>query len=197
MRKINYPNVVAEFKDDVENLKKYLCECKLNGTEPFVSNCYEYGIIKLYKSFEVFLYKTIITCINHDSSKVCAHYKVQFGKHISDSMCNFILTKGGYFDFKGWSKLIEICTQHIGDTYGVVDILKKGKNGQYKKAIEELIAFRNYAAHSSEQSKESVKRVLGRKRIPQMGNYLKEGNRLENIADILCSLADELNVAIN
>lgn len=95
MRKISFENTASDFKRKIQNLKTFLSECSTNlaGEDAYISNCYEYGIINLYKSFEHFMYRTIVGCINHDSSHVSNTYNINFGKHISDDMCDFILTK--------------------------------------------------------------------------------------------------------
>lgn len=194
MRKIDFQKTTSTFKSQVESLKGFLEESKMSmkAKDSYISNCYEYGIISLYKSFEMFMYRTILGCINHNSSYVSEHYKVDFGRHISDEMCDFILTKGGYFDFRGTDGLIKICKHHIGDMYGIVDIIKKD---EYAKAIDKLVALRNYAAHNSNSSKERAKAVLKLKRIPPIGSYLKKHKTVEEIADKLCKLADEIAVA--
>lgn len=197
MRKIDFQKSTADFKKQVTDLKSFLSESKIafsgnKNRDSYISNCYEYGIISLYKIFETFIYRTIVGCINHDSSHVSETYNLNFGKHISDEMCDFILTKGKYFNFSGRSDLISICKKHIGDTYGVVDILK---NRNYESALDELIAFRNFAAHSSKQAKTKAKEVIKGQRIPSIGSYLKKQARLEKIADALCNLSDDVAAA--
>lgn len=194
MRKIDFDKIGTDFQKEVDEIKKYLLECKraFNEKDQYLSNSYEYAIIALYKAFEIFAYKIIVGCINHDNTQVEKYYGVSFGKHISDDMCDFILTKGGYFDFHQRSDLIKQCKQHIGNTYGIVDILKKE---EYQQPLDELSAFRNFAAHSSRQSKEKVKELLQIKRIKSIGSYLKRQNRFEDIANKLCKLATEIVAA--
>ena len=68
-------------------------------------------------------------------------------------------------------------------------------DGEYQQPLDELSAFRNFAAHSSRQSKEKVKELLQIKRIKSIGSYLKRQNRFEDIANKLCKLATEIVAA--
>lgn len=44
--------------------------------------------------------RTIICGINHDHSIVEKTYNVCFGQHVNDDICEFIITKGDFFDLK-------------------------------------------------------------------------------------------------
>lgn len=192
MKKVNIPKAADRFIEDVAEIKCYLEECSRVFVERdlYLSNSYEYAIIALYKAFEKFIFKTIVGCVNHDNSAVTNTYGVQFGKHITDDICEFIITKGGYFDFKDREGLIKIIKQNVGEeTYDVYSIVKKE---QYASSLKQLCALRNYAAHTSKQAKKKAAKELGIIRIGTVGSCLKTQNRFSKIADDLTELATNI-----
>ncbi|WP_294855788.1 hypothetical protein [uncultured Oscillibacter sp.] len=194
MRKVSIQSVAKGFSDDVEAVKEYLSFCNKSFSEKelYLSNSYEYAIVALYKAFEKFMYKTIVGCINHDNTTVTDTYGVNFGKHTNDDMCEFIITKGGYFDFKDRDGLIKVLKQNIGETYGIVNIVKRE---DYIDALKRLCALRNYAAHTSQQAKEKAAQAYGLKRIATAGSHLKSQKRFDEIAGSLLKLSDEIKKA--
>ena len=191
MRKVSISNAAIILSNDVKDINEYLTFCNKTFYEKelYLSNSYEYAIIALYKAFEKFIYKTIVGCINHDNTTVTDTYGVNFGRHTNDDMCEFIITKGGYFDFKDREGLIKVLRQNIGETYGIVGIVKKA---DYTDTLKRLCALRNYAAHTSQQAKVKASQAYGLKRIATAGSHLKSQKRFNEIAESLLKLSDEI-----
>jgi hypothetical protein len=195
MRKVDISLASDKFIIEVGKLKEYMSFCseKMAENKLYLTYTYNYGIIALYKIFEQYIYKVIVGCINHDSSEVCRTYCVCFGKHINDDICDFIITKGGYFDFKGRDGLIKILKQNIGGTYGIVDLIS---SEPYKNNLDKLCSLRNFAAHSSKQAKAKALSITHMSNMDSAGSYLKILNRYNNIADELIQLAIDIKQLI-
>ncbi len=107
-------------------------------------------------------------------------------------MCEYIVTGGGYFDFKGRSGLLEKLQQFVPKNHYLVKVVKKKK---YEVALERLSAFRNYSAHGSDQAKRAALKVAGLQRMGSAGSFLKTQNRFGEMIDSLTDLAAEIEAA--
>lgn len=112
----------------------------------------------------------MISCLNHDHSCFEEKYGIALGKHINDDVCEFLITKGGYFDFRGYSGLVSTIKNTLGNSNAVIPIIKDS----YQNCIDQLCAIRNYAAHESKQSKAAAKKAFGLSRISSAGSCLKQ-----------------------
>lgn len=149
---------------------------------------YENAIIMVYKEFERFVLRTMISCLNHDHSHFESKYGIKLGKHINDDVCEFLITKGGFFDFKGRSGLNKVLNTVVGANHDVTKVFKKSI---YQRPIEQLCTIRNYAAHNSLQSKKSAMEAFELKRIGSAGSCLKQQQRFEKIVeDLKCLVLD-------
>lgn len=191
MRTVNIQKVCDEFIEAVSEINEYIDKCNtvFASEKKYLSFCYENAIIMLYKSFERFALRSMISCLNHDHSHFQNKYRVRLGKHINDDVCEFLITKGGFFDFRGRSGLSKVLNDVIGSSHNIAKAFKQSK---YKECIEQLCAIRNYAAHNSLQSKQKVMNVFNLKRISSAGSFLKQQRRFQNIADGLLELAEEV-----
>lgn len=191
MKTVTLAKVCNDFVTQLNEIQEYLDFCKnaFHDQDKYLSNSYELASIQTYKAFEFFAMRCLISCLNHDHSKVETKYGVKFGKHINDDVCMFIITKGGYFDFKDRSGLIQIINCLIGNDHKVSQSFK---NNEYKNAIEQLCAIRNYAAHNSQQSKTKAKERFGLKQIGTAGSCLKCNCRYKEITDQLRALASRI-----
>ena len=148
-----------------------------------------FKIILLYKAFETFVLRAMISCLNHSHSHFESRYSIKLGKHINDDVCEFLITKGGFFDFKGRDGLSKMLNDFIGREHNVAKVFK---NNIYKDAITQLCAIRNYAAYNSLQSKRSAMQAFGLIRISSAGSCLKQQHRFENIVSQILRLANDL-----
>jgi len=132
----------------------------------------------------------LVGAINKDSSSLSSKTGISFPKHIAKDVCKYIVIRDGYFDFKGGrSGLIREIKLFLPQTHYLVETIKEDI---YKDTLNTLVAFRNYAAHSSEVSKRRAKEAVEAKRMPVAGAWLKKDNRLEDIISKLKDLAEKI-----
>ena len=191
MKTVNLQNVCDEFIRNMNEIEGYINRCKtvFSGEDKYLSFCYENAIIMLYKAFEKFILRTMISCLNHDHSHFEEKYGIKLGNHINDDVCEFLITKGGYFDFKGRGGLNKILNATIGSNHNVGKTIK---NNKYGKTIDQLCSVRNYAAHNSTQAKKTVMEVYGLERISSPGSFLKKQNRFSALIAGLTELANDV-----
>ncbi|GAB4356389.1 MAG: hypothetical protein Kow006_23480 [Gammaproteobacteria bacterium] len=154
--------------------------------------CHEYAIIKLYREFEQLVLAAIVGAINNDSTTISQSTGVEFPKHITDEVCEYLVLGGGYFDFRGRDGLIKTLKKYVPATHYLVTTVQKAK---YRQALERLSALRNYAAHQSLQSKRSALAAVGQQKIGSAGSWLKTQGRYSAISTKLRELAQEIHDA--
>lgn len=191
MKTVNKDKVCDEFITSIDEIKKYVEKSKelFSENKLFLSFNYENAIIMLYRSFERFALRIMISCLNHNHHVFEEKNNIKLGSHINDDICEFLITKGGYFDFKGRDGLCKILSTTIGADHKLAKVFKKTA---YKDSIEQLCTIRNYAAHNSEQSKKAAAKAFGLKRISSAGSCLKKNSRFEATASKLIDLANDI-----
>ena len=191
MKTVNIQNVCDEFTENINEVERYINKCKTVFVEDkdYLYYSYENAVILLYKSLEKFILRTMISCLNHDHSHFEAKYGIKLGNHINDDVCEFLITKGGYFDFKRKSGLNKVLNAAIGANHNIGKVIKQTK---YGPTIDQLCTARNYAAHNSVQSKREVMEVYKLERISSPGKFLSQKNRLQKLINGLKDLSDEV-----
>ena len=191
MRTVNKNDVCDSFIAELASIDRYISKCKeVFGDEKlYLSYSYENAIIMTYKAFEQYALRTMIACLNHSHAHFEEEYSIKLGKHINDDVCEFLITNGGFFDFKGRSGLTQKLNKVIGKDNPTAKVFKKD---EHKPLIDKLCAIRNYAAHNSTQSKKSAMNVYDLHRISSAGSCLKQQNRFKEIIDGLIALANDV-----
>lgn len=189
MRKTSLRDAASAFQTTADEIVQFAERLSLNAPKQDSSWIHEYAIIRLYREFEQLMLYAISGAINNDSSALSTTLGIEFPKHLAQPVCEFIVTGGGYFDFRGRDGLIKDMKKPLGDTHWLVAIVKKPA---YKNAIDQLIALRNFAAHDSEQSRTRAKKSLDLKRLSSAGAWLKRQKRLNTLADRLKALASDI-----
>jgi hypothetical protein len=152
----------------------------------------EAALIKLAVGFERLMLDALVAAVNNDTAQISNTTGVQFPKHLTDEVCEYIVTGGGYFDFRGRSGLISLLKRYLPtDHYLVVTV----KWPRYKRALENLIALRNFAAHESAQSKRRAKDALGVSNLSSAGAWLKRQDRFRHLSKDLRDLSNEIEQA--
>jgi hypothetical protein len=146
----------------------------------------------LYREFESLMLDCLIGAINNDSTTVSSTTGIEFPKHMTDEVCEYLITGTGYFDFKGRDGLIKTLKKFVPATHYLVGEVKRLK---YKDALERLSALRNYAAHESAVSKRTAASAVGAQRMSSSGAWLKVQGRITTIIDKLKELAEEIEAA--
>lgn len=191
MRTVSIQDVCDEFCAKVGEIQDYINKCKtvFADDKKYLSFSYENAIILLYKAFEIFVLRTMISCLNHNHSHFEKQYGIKLGKHINDDVCEFVITKGTFFDFRGRDGLCKILNEVIGKEHNIAKVFK---SNQYKDVLLQLCAIRNYAAHNSAKSKRTAMETFNLERISSAGSCLKKQRRFENIVSQLLLLANDI-----
>jgi hypothetical protein len=150
---------------------------------------YEAAIIKLAVGFEKFMLECLIAGINNDTSTLNLQSGIRFPKHLSDDVCEYLITGGGYFDFKGRSGLIATAKRYLPEAHWFVAEVKKPR---WKASIEELLSLRNLAAHESPQSKKAAKAATGKQNLSSAGVHLKRAGHFFRLTRELTKLSETL-----
>ncbi len=180
------------FEQHVDEIQQFVDARTGGATAEHESWLYEYAVIRLYREFESLVLDALVGAINNDTATLSAHLGIQFPKHLTDEVCEFVVTGGGYFDFKGRDGLIKTLKRFVPDTYYLTTIVKKAK---YTEPLEQVSALRNFAAHNSEKSKNAALLATGQQRLSSAGAWLKRQGRFAAIAAKLKELAAELSAA--
>lgn len=191
MKTVNKNNVCDSFVEKLDKINGYIDRCTIvfKDEDLYLSYSYENAILMVYKAFEIFIERLLISCLNHDHSCFEEKYGIALGKHINDDVCEFLITKGGFFDFRGYSGLIKTLGEILGNNHRLITLFK---GNDHKTYIDQLCAIRNYAAHNSKQSKQSAKKAFGLKSISSAGSCLKQQSRFTTILAKLTELSKEV-----
>ena len=188
MRKKSIKKAGEILSSDIGEILKFVTET-LSLTEQSQSWAYDYAIIRLYRSFEDFILSCLVSAINNDTSQLSFAADIEFPKHLTDEVCEYIIVGKGYFDFKGRDGLIQTIKRYVPENHYLVTEIKKP---EYTQALERLSALRNYAAHDSKPSKKRALTSIGAARISSSGAWLKKQERFEKIAKKLGVLATKV-----
>lgn len=190
-RKKSIVKSAQDFQTAAEDIVEFASAVRSTSAE-HASWVHDYAIIRLYREFESFILDCLVGMVNNDTSMLKETTQVDFPKHLTDEVCEYIITGGGYFDFKGRDGLIKVIKKYIPARHYLLDIVKKAK---YKSHIECLCSLRNYAAHNSDIAKKAALAAVEQERIGSAGSWLKVRTRLRDLADALSELAREVEGA--
>lgn len=189
-RKKSIKYSTTAFNREVDKIINFLATATAGRTDEHITWMYNYAIIRLYKEFESLMLDVLVGAVNNDTSTLSATTDVVFPKHLTDEVCEFLITGTGYFDFKGRSGLIRTLKSFVPDAHYLVTTVKKTA---YTSTLDKLSALRNFAAHESEVSKRAALEAIGAKRLSSSGAWLKKQNRFAEIANSLKALSTELH----
>ena len=158
-------------------------------SEEYVSWLHEYAVIRLYREFERLVLEALVGAINNDTSVFSEQAGVKFPPHLTDEVCEYLVTGGGYFDFKGRDVLIQRIRRYLPERHYLLTVLGT-KN--YKGPIDRLCALRNFAAHASPTSKAAAKKVLGAKKVGSAGSWPNKDNRFSQLVKSLQLLGNDM-----
>lgn len=188
-RRKSIKKVAQQFQVKADSVVEFAIASHMHLTDQHVTWAHEYAIIRLYRDFEELMLNALKGAINNDTTTLSSTVKIDFPKSLSDAICEYIITGGGYFDFRGRDGLIKTLKKFVPGNHYLVRTVKKQK---YKDALERLSSLRNYAAHDSEISRTNAKKSVGQNRIGPAGAWLKSQGRLKLIVERLKELASEI-----
>lgn len=135
--------------------------------------------------------EALVGAINNDTTTVSSSSGIRFPKHLTDEVCEYLVTSGGYFDFRGRDGLIKLLKGYVPDDHYLLVAVKRQK---YVAALERLVAIRNFAAHESPKGKVAAKKAVGG-RIAFAGTWLKSGSHFTDINSRMRQLGEEIREA--
>ncbi len=188
-RKKSVQHCAQTFRANADEITNFLATVSAGQTDQHVTWLYNYGIIRLYREFESMVLAALVGAINNDTATVSATTGIDFPRHLTDEVCEFLITGSGYFDFKGRPGLIKILKNFVPDDHYLVTTIKRAA---YRDTLDQLSALRNFAAHGSGPSKRAALAAIGGERIESSGAWLKRGGRFQAIVDRLKALATEI-----
>jgi hypothetical protein len=154
-----------------------------------VSWAYEAALLKTYVAFEHLMLDCIVTAINNDTSTISARTGIVFPKHLTDKVCEYLITGGGFFDFKGRDGLIRTIKGYVSDDHWLLEAVKQT---QHTKPLNRMIALRNFAAHESPASERKARDAIEQQNISSAGSWIKRQGRFSDMTTALAKLADEI-----
>lgn len=175
--------------DGLENFYKDILGAGL--TEQQVTWACDGALVKLNAYFEQLMLFGLIGAINNDTTTLTASTGVAFPKHLTDEVCEYIVTRGGYFDFRGREGLIRVLKKFVPETHYLVDVVKAAK---YRQTLDRFFALRNLAAHESRTGKTQAKAALATN-VNSAGAWVKRHNRFLDISAKLKELATDIRNA--
>jgi hypothetical protein len=191
-RKKSGRHAAQNFKQAIARIEAFAGEIDNSGlSDQAVSWAYEAALIKTTVEFERLMLDCIVTAINNDTATISARTSIIFPKHLTDEVCEYIVTGGGFFDFKGRDGLLRKIKGYVPDSHWLLQAVKQPK---YKDPLERMIALRNFAAHESPASKRKALDAVGQKRMGSAGSWIKCQGRFLNLAKALTSLANEIEM---
>jgi hypothetical protein len=180
---------VQKFKDSMNDILSFINAFKSVASDKHYSWIHDAAIIRVYRSFETLMLEVLVALINKDPTILQSTTGIKFPKQLTDEVCEYLITGGGYFDFKGKSGLIKVFKQFVPSSHPILCVIKKP---EYDNAIEKLSSLRNFAAHGSRQSKRAALAATGSKYLSSSGSWLKVQNRFRDLINCLIKLADDI-----
>ncbi|TKG60256.1 MULTISPECIES: hypothetical protein [Pseudonocardiaceae] len=189
-RKKSGKTAARKFRETTERIDRFTDEVAGSGLGDLALTwAYEAALIKTYVAFERLMLDCIVAAINNDTSTISAQTGIVFPKHLTDEICEYLVTGGGYFDFKGRDGLIKTIKGYVPDDHWLLAAVKQE---QYKSQLNIMVALRNYAAHESPASKRKAIDAIGQQQIGSAGSWIKRRQRFSAMTNKLTKLATEI-----
>jgi hypothetical protein len=192
-RKKSGKKAAEVFESRIDRIDQYLAEVDASGiSDQGKSWAYEAAIIKTAVAFEHLMLDCLVTAINNDTGTLSQVSGVSFPKHLTDEVCEYLVTGGQFFDFKALDGLIKKVKSFVDDSHWLVVVIKKPK---YKSTLDCLIALRNFAAHESAVGKRTALKCTGSAKMSSAGAWAKTQGRMADLITSLRSLAGDIDSA--
>jgi hypothetical protein len=177
------------FRTSADDIVAFLATVSVSQSDQHVSWLHNYAIIRLYREFESLMLDALVGAINNDTAGISATTGIEFPKHLTDEVCEFLNTGTGYFDFKGRSGLLKNLQKFVPKAHYLYVTVSKAS---YRDALEKLSTLRNFAAHESGPSKRAALDSIGGQKIESSGTWLKRETRFQDIVADLKALATDI-----
>lgn len=189
-RKKSGKKAAQKFKDTLARIETFTHEIdNSNLGDQAMSWAYEAALIKTAVAFEHLMLDCIVTAINNDTATISARTGIVFPRHLTDEVCEYLVTGGGFFDFKGRDGLIKTIKGYVPDSHWLLEGVKQA---QHKDSLDRMIALRNFAAHESPASKRKALDSIGQQRVGSAGSWIKCQGRFSDMTRALTDLANDI-----
>jgi hypothetical protein len=189
-RKKSGRKAAQDFIDTAARIEAFCAEVDDSGLgDQAVTWGYEAALVKTYVAFERLMLNCIVVAINNDTTTISSRTGISFPKHLTDEVCEYLVTGGGYFDFKGRGGLIKIIKDYVPADHWLLEAVKQER---FKSQLDIMVALRNYAAHESPASKRKALEAVGQDKIGSAGSWIKRQGRFTKMITDLCGLAREI-----
>ncbi len=178
-----------DFRRDARKLLKFCKVAEKRLSDAHVSLVYDGAVINLYAAFERMMIGALTGAINNDTSQLSTTTSVQFPKHLTDEVCEYIIIGNRYFNFRGRDGLISEIKKYVPDSHYLVRAVKES---EYTTSLNRLCALRNYAAHYSKASKQNALKSIDQTRMGSAGSWLKRQSRFQELVSSLVNLSKEI-----
>jgi hypothetical protein len=191
-RKKSVKSAAARFVLQAESLEQYYEDVLGSDLRAQAQTwACEAAILKLAVYFEHLMLHALVGAINNDTATLSAKAGIDFPRHLTDEVCEYIVTGGRYFDFRGRDGLIRLLKQYVPKDHYLVQIVASPR---YSTTLERLIALRNLAAHESGAGRKVAKAKVAAG-IAVAGAWLKREERFLALTERLKELAEDLQHA--
>lgn len=163
---------------------------------------HEAFVLKIYVAWEVLVESLFIDCLSSDPSEYARFKAIKLPKKLTKDVCKGLISGLGYFDFK-----------NIGDLKGKAKNMLVPKYNPFKmipsdegKKIDEFCIIRNYLAHYSNSSRQSLARMYKNfynLTFREPGNFFFEYDKnnkqihFANYTNAFLKAADEMAIFLN
>lgn len=181
-----------KFTEKLDRIVEFTKEVNSSGLrDQDTTWAYEAALMKTYVAFEQWMLHLIVTAINNDTSTISEKTGIEFPKNLKNEVCEYLVTGGAYFDFRGRSGLISTLKKYLPNNHWLVEAIRDDPN---KGQLDRMIALRNFAAHESKASKHKALEAVQQQNIGSAGAWIKRNTRFIDMIQALNTLANDISV---
>jgi len=171
MRKASAKLAARTFIEKLDRLDEYAREIEASGLSKQAQTwAYEAALIKTYVALEELMLRCLVASVNNDTATISAVSGIQFPKHLTDAVCEYLIVGDRYFDFKGYSGLVDLLKKYVPKDHWLYLTVK---NTGVRKVLDQLVPLQNFAAHEGKQSKDKARKAVDQQQIGSAGAWIK------------------------
>lgn len=203
-RKKSARDAATKFLASTADVRDFLAEIdRANLSALTQSRAHDQAIMATSVAFERLMLHCLVAAVNNNTATISQTTGIDFPKHLTDEVCEYLVTGGGYFDFKGRDGLIKTVKRFAPTGHWLLVVVS---DPRYRFELDLLIGLRNYAAHGSKQSKAKAGAAMRSfelrrqtqpadlvgMRIPEAGAWVKCNRRMTRLLGGLDQLASAI-----
>lgn len=163
---------------------------------------HEAFVLKIYVAWEVLVENIFVDCLSRDPSKYAEQKGLVLPQKLTKSICRGLISGLGYFDFKDTGDLKGKAKKVLVPKYNPFKMIPSDEG----KKIDEFCAIRNYLAHYSDSSRQSLARMyknMYRLSFREPGDFFfdydlkKRQIRFANYTNAFLKASDEMAIFLN